>query len=103
MDQQVGHLVGEISEDEHNAGRPMLSALVVEKDTGMPSSGFYDLARELGLLTGTTKSDKKGSSASNKRSYSIIGNRPSAGPFLGKEFVDLLHNPLGKDDGVVDR
>ncbi len=56
---QVGHLVGEISEDEHNAGRPMLSALVVEKGTGMPSSGFYDLAQNLGLLRGTTKTAKK--------------------------------------------
>jgi hypothetical protein len=37
----------------------MLSALVVEKDTGMPSSGFYDLARDLGLLSGIKKTAKK--------------------------------------------
>jgi hypothetical protein len=59
MGKQVGHLVGEISEEEHDAGRPMLSALVVEKDTGMPSSGFYNLARDSGLLSGTTKTAKK--------------------------------------------
>ena len=59
MGKQVGHLVGEISEDESKAGRPMLSALVVEKETGMPSFGFYDLGQKLGLLAGTTKTAKK--------------------------------------------
>lgn len=45
---EVGHLLGEISEDEAGYGRPMLSALVVASETGRPSEGFYNLARILG-------------------------------------------------------
>jgi hypothetical protein len=58
MASQVGHLVGEISEDEHKAGRPMLSALVVEKDSGLTGGGFFALARGLKALTGSSKSDE---------------------------------------------
>lgn len=59
MANKVGHLVGEISEDEHNAGRPLLSALVVYKGDGTPSFGFYKLARKLGMLAGSSKSAEK--------------------------------------------
>jgi hypothetical protein len=44
MAREVGHLVGEISEDEVKCKRPMLSALVVEKDTGLAGRGFFRLA-----------------------------------------------------------
>lgn len=50
MAREVGQVLGEISEDEHDAGRPMLSALVVSAVTQSPGSGFYTLARQLGLL-----------------------------------------------------
>ena len=42
-------LLGEISRNEHEAGRGLLSVLVVHK-TGdmMPGPGFYQLAEELG-------------------------------------------------------
>lgn len=46
MGQQVGIILGEISEDEVAAGRPMLSAIAV-KASGEVGPGFYVLAREL--------------------------------------------------------
>jgi len=59
MATQVGRLVGEISEDEVTLGRPMLSALVVEKDTGQPGEGFFKLARDLGVFNGNGKNEKR--------------------------------------------
>ena len=47
MGSMIGHLLGEISEDEVNNGRPMLSAVAVNVQ-GVPGPGFYALARELG-------------------------------------------------------
>ena len=47
MGSQLGHLLGEISEDEVNNGRPMLSAVAVNTQ-GIPGPGFYALARDLG-------------------------------------------------------
>ena len=38
----------EISEEEHNANRPLLSAVVVLKDKMRPGKGFYTLAERLG-------------------------------------------------------
>lgn len=50
MGAETGHILGEISEDEHNQQRPMLSALVVRADTDIPGDGFFALARQLGRL-----------------------------------------------------
>ena len=47
MGGEVGHILGEISEDEFRAGRPMLSAVAVNVK-GKPGSGFFTLARDLG-------------------------------------------------------
>jgi hypothetical protein len=49
MGAETGHILGEISEDEVVAGRPMLSAVAVGVN-GKPGAGFYALARELGRL-----------------------------------------------------
>lgn len=49
MGTATGHILGEISEDEHNQGRPMLSAVAVSVD-GSPGEGFYGLAANLGKL-----------------------------------------------------
>src|SRR4051794_37241618 len=49
MGNETGKILGEISEDEFNAGRPMLSAVGVNIH-GIPSEGFYVLAERLGLL-----------------------------------------------------
>ena len=44
---QVGKVLGRISEDEVAAGRPMISAIVVSKDTMLPGGGFFKLGHEL--------------------------------------------------------
>lgn len=56
MGQEIGHLLGEISEDESFAARPMLSAVVVGVG-GKPGPGFFSLARQLGKFTGTESED----------------------------------------------
>ena len=52
MAKEVGRVLGEISEDEVAAGRPMLSSVAVSVD-GKPGPGFYDLACKLGRLLPT--------------------------------------------------
>ncbi|HUG71396.1 MAG TPA: hypothetical protein VMM76_26840 [Pirellulaceae bacterium] len=52
MGKETGHILGEISEDEVNAGRPMLSAVAVSVVTGKAGSGFFALAKELGKFDG---------------------------------------------------
>jgi hypothetical protein len=49
MGSQTGWILGEISEDEFNAGRPMLSAVAVGV-AGTPGDGFYTLAKKFGKL-----------------------------------------------------
>lgn len=41
-------LLNEACYDEDNAGRPFLGAVVVTKQTGMPSGGFFRIAAERG-------------------------------------------------------
>ena len=55
MGSEVGHILGEISEDEVGAGRPMLSSVAVGVN-GKAGPGFYTLARELGRFS--PKSDE---------------------------------------------
>jgi hypothetical protein len=50
MGRETGQILGEITEDEVRAGRPMLSAVSVGVN-GKPGKGFFALARELGRLT----------------------------------------------------
>lgn len=57
MGSEVGIILGEISEDEANNGRPMLSAVAVSK-SGHAGPGFFTLARDLGRLTGTSPEDE---------------------------------------------
>ena len=42
------HLLGQASTEESQAGRGMLTAVVVRIEDGRPGEGFFDLARELG-------------------------------------------------------
>lgn len=58
MGKQVGHILGEISEDEHLQGRPMLSAIAVGV-SGKPGEGFYLLARDLGKLENDSADEKR--------------------------------------------
>jgi hypothetical protein len=57
MAREVGEVLGEISQDEHNAGRPMLSAVAVSQK-GFPGDGFFVLARTLELLATTESADE---------------------------------------------
>lgn len=47
-DKALHELLGEISKDEHLAGRGMLSALVVHKHDRNPGPGLFSLAKRLG-------------------------------------------------------
>ena len=45
---KIGRILGKLSEEEVEQGRPMLSAIVVHKGDETPGDGFYKLARDLG-------------------------------------------------------
>lgn len=53
---QMGFLLGQVSlaELDRLEDRPLISALVIEKDRNMPSHGFWNLCEELGLGIGPT-------------------------------------------------
>ncbi len=55
---QLGRLLGEISEDEHRCGRPLLSAVAISV-SGMPGPGFFDWARHLGKLDSRDKPQER--------------------------------------------
>jgi len=44
----IGQILAQVSSYEHAYGRPMLSALVVQKHSRRPGKGFAELARSLG-------------------------------------------------------
>lgn len=54
---ETGQILGEISKDEVNNKRPMLSAVAVGV-SGVPGTGFFDLARDLSMFTGSTKEEE---------------------------------------------
>ena len=56
MGAMLGIILGEISEDEFEKGRPMLSAIAVDVK-GIAGPGFYKLARDLGKLTDQSDED----------------------------------------------
>jgi hypothetical protein len=58
MGTEIGHLLGEISEDEGAHNRPMLSAIVTTVD-GYPGPGFFILARQLNRLDSTDKDKER--------------------------------------------
>lgn len=51
MGAEIGKMLGEISEDEHLAGRPLLSAVAINTQN-RPGGGFFTLASELGRQVG---------------------------------------------------
>jgi hypothetical protein len=58
MGKEVGHILGEISEDEVAAGRPMLSAVAVSV-TGKAGPGFFSLAKDFGRFSGGESADQE--------------------------------------------
>lgn len=57
MGRRIGEIAGEISTDEVQAERPMLSAILVNT-TGKPGPGFFGLARDLGRLSSDERNDE---------------------------------------------
>ena len=53
----LGRYLDVICELEAEEDRPMLTALLISKDTGRPGEGFYDMARKLNKYAGTTEQD----------------------------------------------
>ncbi|MFO7772963.1 MAG: hypothetical protein R6V59_03330 [Dehalococcoidia bacterium] len=49
---EIGVILDDINSHERELGRPMLSAVVVHKESLVPGQGFFTLARSLGLFTG---------------------------------------------------
>ncbi len=45
---KLANILDEINREEHRLGKPLLSVVVVQKESGHPGKGFFDLARELG-------------------------------------------------------
>lgn len=56
---EAGHLLGEICDQMHKEGKPMLSALVVRQDTGKPGHGFFEMATRLGKLPANAGEQEK--------------------------------------------
>jgi hypothetical protein len=50
---RIGQLLDEVNYTEHAAGRPLLSAAVIAKESGMPGAGFFTCARNLRRYTGS--------------------------------------------------
>jgi hypothetical protein len=50
--------LGHVSMYEVERGRPMLTALVVQQDSGHPGSGFAQLGRHLRFAVGNTSADE---------------------------------------------
>jgi len=52
--EEIARLLGEIAVHEYEASRPMLTALVVHRgDDNNPGEGFFSIAKELGLYSGS--------------------------------------------------
>lgn len=58
MIQEVGQVLGEISEDENRLGRPMLGA-VAAREPGEAGRAFFQLARLLNKFTGTDSREEQ--------------------------------------------
>ena len=56
---EAGHMLGEISERMHSEGKPMLSAVVVNQQTGMPGDGFFVLASMLEKLSSDATAEQR--------------------------------------------
>lgn len=52
---EIGRLLDEISEHEHQQGAPLLSAIVIHVDDNIPGNGFFSLAQRLGRFTGNDR------------------------------------------------
>jgi hypothetical protein len=68
---RIANILDEISTFEHEQGRPLLSVVVVQAETGRPGKGFYKLAARLRLFSGKSDLDEMEFFISTvKRAYS---------------------------------
>ena len=58
MGKEIGQILGEISEEEHSRGRPMLSAVALGA-ARLPGEGFFNLAGSLGYQFEATTAGKR--------------------------------------------
>ncbi len=57
---EAGQMLGEISDHTCREGKPMLSAVVVNQQEGIPGSGFFELAAKLGKFPhGASRAQKE--------------------------------------------
>src|SRR5260370_32233316 len=79
MGTELGHLLGEISEDQDHLKRPMLSTVAVKVD-GLPGTGFFDLAKKLGKYSGgdDKKEQHRFWEAETDRAYDLLQRRFSS-------------------------
>ena len=82
MARQVGQVLGEITEDEHRANRPMLSAIAVN-EAGYPGEGFFKLARRLGKLSEDPEGDRAFLEAERQRVYETWSETPTVSNTAG--------------------
>lgn len=59
MGAETGHLLCEISENEHNNERPLLGAVVVKSNMGIPGDGFFTFACQLHKLKENATPEQK--------------------------------------------
>ena len=45
---KLSAILGEIMEEDHKNGGPLTCAVLVSSQTGMPGSGFFEMAKKLG-------------------------------------------------------
>ena len=50
---RISRILGDISTAEHDGGRPLLSAVVILRETNSPGVGFVSLAKDLGRYDGS--------------------------------------------------
>ncbi len=53
----LAQLLGKVSRADHQAGRPLLSAIVVRQSNGRPGEGFFRMARHIGAFRGDDDED----------------------------------------------
>lgn len=50
---KLADIIGTISHEENENGRPLLSVVVIRSDSNQPGNGFFNLATELELYGGS--------------------------------------------------
>ncbi len=56
---RIGQLLDEINRTLASEDKPMISAVVVRRESSIPGSGFFQCARNLGKLTGPDDEDTR--------------------------------------------